>query len=130
MRSLSTILCLTVVVFAVAETANDATTATNIPNGIQKLFDEVQLPCAPRAVLNRPCYFCKCNVHGDRQHCIYTCSPTSGNPNMPGTKVCNAEDKIQQGCKRCRCSNGHLFYDCFLALRCNGGAETEEPNDF
>ncbi|XP_058823732.1 uncharacterized protein LOC131684673 [Topomyia yanbarensis] len=109
--------------------AEDSTT-TNIPGGIQKLFDEVQLPCTPRAVLNHPCYFCKCDVHGNRQHCVYTCSPTSGNPKIPGSQVCSADDNIQQGCKRCRCSSGQIFFDCFLSLQCNNEIQMEENNDF
>ncbi|XP_053693135.1 uncharacterized protein LOC128741376 [Sabethes cyaneus] len=106
-------------------------TITEIPSGIQKLFDEVQLPCTPRAVLNHPCYFCKCNVLGNYQHCIYTCSPSSGNPHMPGTKMCAAEDSIQLGCNRCRCSRGQLFFDCYLAKECTSTTEyTEENSDF
>uniref|UniRef100_A0A8D8N969 (northern house mosquito) hypothetical protein n=1 Tax=Culex pipiens TaxID=7175 RepID=A0A8D8N969_CULPI len=110
----------------------DSTTA-DIPTGLQKLFDETTLPCTPRAVTNHPCYFCKCNVHGTRQHCIYTCDPTSGNPLLPGTKMCTATDHFELGCHRCRCSKGQLFYECNLTLYCAGSgavSEGEEGNDF
>ncbi|XP_055547905.1 uncharacterized protein LOC129731713 [Wyeomyia smithii] len=102
-----------------------------VPGGIQKMFDEVPLPCTSRAVLNHPCYFCKCNVLGNYQHCIYTCSPNSGNPNMPGTKMCAADNSIQLGCNRCRCSPGELFYDCYLAKECtNNVINSEDGNNF
>nr|XP_029727943.1 uncharacterized protein LOC115266115 [Aedes albopictus]XP_029728109.1 uncharacterized protein LOC115266272 [Aedes albopictus] len=90
-----------------------------IPSDIQKLFNEAKLPCTPHDVVNHACYFCKCNFHGNRQHCVYTCDPESGRPVMPGSKMCTANDKFRDGCKRCRCSKGQLFFDCFIADVCN-----------
>ncbi|XP_021704700.1 uncharacterized protein LOC110677742 [Aedes aegypti] len=97
-----------------------------MPTDLHKLFNETTLPCTPHEVVNHACYFCKCNFHGNRQHCVYTCDPETGRPVMPGSKMCNANDEFAQGCKRCRCSKGELFFDCFITNVCNDGSVGDE----
>ncbi|XP_062565085.1 uncharacterized protein LOC134227536 [Armigeres subalbatus] len=105
-------------IVTLATSATEADDSTTIPSDIEKLFNETTLPCTPHEVVNHACYFCKCNFHGNRQHCIYTCDPTTGRSVLPGSKICTENDKFRSGCKRCRCSKGQLFFNCFMADRC------------